>query len=263
MLIDTHCHLDFSEYDVDRDKVIQRAQEKSIEYIIDIGSNLENSRKAVALAQKYDIIFATVGCHPHDADSLNGKGLKELEELAQNAKVVAIGEIGLDYYRNLSSQANQKKVFISLIGLAKQKNLPLVIHSRQASSDTLEILKGEAANKVIVHCFSADPDFLKDCLGLGYYVSFTANITYKKAQLLREIVRSAPLERICLETDAPYLSPEGFRGKRNEPWFVQIVAEEVARIKGISSEKVAQVTTENAKSFFNLNKRGPILKHIL
>lgn len=263
MLIDTHCHLDFPEYDSDRDAVIQRAKDNNLEYIINVGSDLENSRRAVLLSRKYDMVFATVGCHPHDADGFGEQGYKELEELSRDNKVAAIGEIGLDYYRNLSSPENQKKVFIQLIRLALNRKLPLVIHTRQAPEDTLEILRAEQVGNAIIHCFSGDADFMRQCLDLGYYLSFTCNITYKKAENLRQVLRLAPLDRICLETDAPYLSPEGYRGKRNEPWFVKMVAEEIARVRGISFEEVCRATTENAKRFFNLQNQEQVLRHVI
>ena len=165
---------------------------------------------------------------------------------------MAIGEIGLDYYRNFSRQENQRPLFISLIELAKELGLPLVLHSRQAEADTLAILKKYMPLKAVVHCFSGGGDFLNACLGLGFFISFTCNVTYKKAENLRAIVRPAPLERIMLETDCPYLSPEGRRGKRNEPSSVKILAEEIARVKGINPQQVAEATTANACQFFNL-----------
>lgn len=250
--IDTHCHLDFSEYDLDRDEVILRAKDKSVNYIINVGSDIENSKRAVELAQKYDCVYATVGCHPHDASGFVPDMINVLRDLASRNKVLAIGEIGLDYYRNLSPADLQKKVFVDLIHLAKEKNLPVVLHSRHAETDTLEILKSEKVDKAIVHCFSSNEQFLKDCLDLGYFVSFTCNITYKKSQQLRDIVKIVPLDRFCLETDAPYLSAEGYRGKRNEPWFVSLLAQEVAKIRGIPVEEIARATTENAKMFFGI-----------
>ncbi|MBU0503902.1 MAG: TatD family hydrolase [Candidatus Omnitrophota bacterium] len=252
MLIDTHCHLDFPEYDIDRDEVIRRSLEQGIGYIINVGSSLENSIRAKELAVKYESIFACVGCHPHDADDFSPDMLNRLKDLVSNKKVKAIGEVGLDYFRNLSTKENQKKAFLSLINLAKGSNLPLVVHSRQAQEDTLAILKTQMVSKAIVHCFSGDEQFLNDCLRLGYYVSFTCNITYKKSDKLRKIVKITPMDRICLETDGPYLSPEGLRGKRNEPVNVRFVAEEIARIKGISVDEVAKATTANAKLFFNI-----------
>jgi TatD DNase family protein len=268
MFIDTHCHLDFPEFNLDRDRVIKHAKDEGIDYIINIGSSIEGSRRSLELSSKYDYVYATVGIHPHEADSFNNKDEVILRELAQNAKVVAIGEIGLDYFKNYSKSENQRKLFICLIKLAKDFNLPLVIHTRQAQEDTLKILESALPLKAVVHCFSGNEDFLKSCLGLGFLVSFTCNITYpakpfisgldaageqvKKAPNLREIVKLTPLDRLLLETDAPYLSPEGFRGKRNEPIHVKLLAQEIARLKQVNVEEVGRITSINAIKFFNL-----------
>ena len=252
MLVDTHCHLDFPEFDRDRDEVIKRARRDGIDYIVNIGSSLEGSKKSIELSRTYDFIYATVGIHPHEADRCDKKIQDVLKGLATHDKVVAIGEIGLDYYKNYSQAENQKSLFISLVKLAKELDLPLVIHNRQAQEDTLKILKPAIPHKIVVHCFSGDDNFLKQCLSLGFFISFTCNITYKKAENLRNLVRITPLDRLLLETDAPYLPPEGFRGKRNEPLYVKYPAQEIARIKEISIEEVARVTTENAKQFFKL-----------
>ena len=253
MLIDTHCHLDFPEFDKDRELVIRAAEENGVDCIINIGSSLAGSINSVALSKKYPQIFAVVGCHPHDAKDFSEEDFKAVAALAGNEKVVAIGEIGLDYYRNLSPQDKQRDLFIRFIHLAKELDLPAVIHSRDADSDTLDIIKTNGLKKAVVHCFSSGEHFLKEVLDLGFYVSFTCNITYKKAQRLRDIVKIAPVERVFLETDAPYLPAEGYRGKRNEPWFVRILAQEIARIKGISFDEVSRVTTENAKRFFKIS----------
>lgn len=252
MFIDTHCHLDFPEYEHDREEVLLRSRDQGVEYIINVGSSLQNSLNSVDLAKKYDFVYAAVGIHPHEADSFNESTENEIRRLAKAEKVVAIGEIGLDYFKNFSKQENQRPVFVSLIKVAEELNLPLVIHSRQAAEDTLKFLKDSKPVKAVVHCFSGDENFLRECLDFGFFVSFTCNITYKKAQNLRDVAGLTPLERIFLETDAPYLSPELLRGKRNEPVNVKFVAEELARIKGVSVEKVAEVTTASAKKFFNL-----------
>ncbi|PIQ91227.1 MAG: hydrolase TatD [Candidatus Omnitrophica bacterium CG11_big_fil_rev_8_21_14_0_20_41_12] len=252
MLIDTHCHLDFPPFEPDRDEVIQRAIQAGVTNFINIGSTLESSSNSCSLAQKYSQVYATVGVHPHDADSFDIQAENQLKILAQKNKVVAIGETGLDYYRNLSSQQNQKQAFIKQIELAKELKLPLVIHSRQAEAQVMQILKAALPLPAVVHCFSGDADFLQDCLECGFFISFTCNITYKKAQGLRDMVALTPLNRLMLETDAPYLSPEGFRGKRNEPLQIKLLAEEVSRIKGVSFSQIADRTTQNAKEFFNL-----------
>lgn len=252
MFIDTHAHLDFSDFDIDRNEVIERAKAEGIDYIINIGSSLERSIKSLELAKAYDFIYAAVGIHPHDADSFNAQIKNNLEALAGGGKVVAIGEIGLDYFKNYSKAENQKTLFKSLLKLACDSGLPAVIHSRNAQKDTLEIIKNSLPEKTVVHCFSGDGDFLKECLSLGFFVSFTCNITYKNALALRGLVKEVPLSRLLLETDAPFLPPQEFRGKRCEPLYVKYLAKEIAVIKGISIEEVARVTTANAKEFFNL-----------
>ena len=252
MLIDTHCHLDFSPFDIDRDLVIQRAKQAGVAYFINIGSTLDSSAAACALAQRHPEVYASVGVHPHDANSFDLAIEVKLKELAQQPKVVAIGETGLDYYRNLSTPESQKQAFIRQIKLANDFKLPLVIHCRQAEQDLMQILRSTACLQAVVHCFSGDEKFLKECLDLGLFISFTCNITYKKAQGLREMVKLTPLNRIMLETDAPYLSPEGFRGERNEPLQIKLLADQVSQIKGISFEQVAEQTTLNAQGFFKL-----------
>jgi len=251
-LADTHCHLDFLDFDLDREDVIKRAREAGLEYIVNIGSSLDGSKRSLELSRHYDCVYATVGIHPHEADTFDAQGEETIRRLAKEKKVVAIGEIGLDFFRNLSKADNQIAMFKSLIKVAKDLSLPLVIHSRQAEDQVLEILEKAMPIGAVIHCFSADENFLKKCLELGFFISFTCNITYKKADNLRRLVTGMPLERLFLETDAPYLSPEGFRGKRNEPVFVKLLAEEIARLRGITAEEVGRVTTENAKQFFKL-----------
>ncbi len=252
MLIDTHCHLDFPVFDPDRDQVIRRALESGINYCINIGATLESSAASCVLALKYPGIYASVGVHPHDADTFDHQAEARLRQLAAGQKVVAIGETGLDYYRNLSSKENQRQAFLKQIDLAKDLNLPVVIHCRQAEEETLQILRLALPLRAVVHCFSGDESFLKECLGYGFLISYTCNITHKKAQGLREMVRLTPLDKLMLETDAPYLSPEGFRGQRNEPLQIKLLAQEVSRIKEVSFEETANKTTQNAKEFFSL-----------
>ncbi len=252
-MIDTHCHLDFPEFDPDRREVVDRAAAQGVTHIINVGSDLENSRKAVGVAAAFPRVYATVGLHPHDADSWQESVRVQLLELSRQPKVVAIGEIGLDYYRALSTPDNQKKVFVSLIRLGLERSLPLIIHSRQAEQDTLEILKAEGVTRAIIHCFSGDETFLKACLDLGFLVSFTCTITYKKSDVLRRVIKAVPLDRICLETDAPYLSPEGFRGKRNEPAFVRMLCQAASALRGMNEADLAAATTENARRFFGLS----------
>jgi len=252
MFIDTHCHLDFPEFDSDRQQVINHAREEGVSYIVNVGSSLESSQASVELTKEYDFIYAAVGIHPHDTDKFNEDIYSSVRALASQAKVVAIGEIGLDYYRNYSTEENQKKTFISLLSLAKELKLPVILHIRQAQEPVMEIIKDFLPLRAVVHCFSGDRDFLQKCLSLDFFVSFTCNVTYKKADNLRSIIKSAPLEKMFLETDAPYLSPESMRGLRNEPVGVKAVAEEIARIKKLEVEEIAAATTNNAKRFFNI-----------
>ncbi|MDD5255628.1 MAG: TatD family hydrolase [Candidatus Omnitrophica bacterium] len=251
-LIDTHCHLDFPDFDLDRKEVLLRAQSDGIINIVNIGSSLAGSRRSIELAAEFPSIYAAVGIHPHEADHAGENQVLQLKDLAGSNKVVAIGEIGLDYYKGFSKQENQRPLFISLIRLAKEKGLPLVIHTRQAGQDTLSILKDFMPLSAVVHCFSGDAAFMQECLALGFMVSFTCNITYPKAAGLRELVAAVPAERLMLETDAPFLSPEGLRGRRNEPREVLRLAEEIARLRNTSVEEVARITTDNARKFFKI-----------
>jgi len=249
-LIDTHGHLDSPEFDADRDEIIRKAVDSGIEYIINVGSSVAGSQNSISLADKYNCIYACVGIHPHDADKSTPDDVGRIRAMASHAKVVAIGEIGLDYYKNYSAQDNQKKLFEAFLGLSREFNLPVVLHSRQAESDTLSIIKEFMPIKAVVHCFSGDESFLQQCLDLGFYVSFTCNVTYKKADKLRGVVKAVPFDRIMLETDAPYLSPEGLRGKRNDSLNIIRLAEEIAFIRGTTAEEVGTITTNNAKRFF-------------
>jgi len=251
-LIDTHAHLDFPEFDPDRDAVVDRALASGIDYIVNVGSSVKGSFDSVELASRYSCIYAAVGIHPHEADSCSADSNQSIRELAKNNKVVAIGEIGLDYYKNFSQAGNQRALFISSLKLAKDLGLPVVLHSRNAEADTIKMVKDFMPLKAVVHCFSGDGEFLRNCLDLGFFVSYTCNITFKKAQGLRDVLRITPLERMMLETDAPYLSPEGFRGKRNEPARVKLLAEEIGGIKGTSAAEVAKATSSAAREFFKL-----------
>ncbi|MBU0758821.1 MAG: TatD family hydrolase [Candidatus Omnitrophica bacterium] len=254
MLIDTHCHLDFKDFDPDRQEVIDRAREQGIERIVNVGSSLEGTEKSIELSRKHDFIYSSAGIHPHEADRTGSKELELFGGLLGAGKVVAIGEIGLDYFRNLASRDNQEKLFRKMLDLAKEKDLPVIIHNRDAHEDTLHILKDTMGCPVngVMHCFSGDAAFLERCLDIGMLVSFTCNVTFKKVGRLREAVKLVPIDRLLLETDAPFLAPQAFRGRRNEPAYVRFLAEEIAGIKGIDFEEVARVTTMNAKRFFGI-----------
>lgn len=252
MLIDTHCHLDFPQFDQDREEVFARAISEGIGRLVNVGADLPSSAASVELAKKHEQVFAAVGVHPHQADAFTKQALMDIAALAKNKKVVAIGEIGLDFYRNLSKADNQERVFKELIALAKDMALPVIVHSRQADKRTLEILKEMMPLRAVIHCFSGDKDFLDECLKLGFLVSFTCNITYAKAEDLRQVAITVPLGKIMLETDAPYLPPQEERGKRNEPVNVKAVAFALAKLKGIEFGKVEEATSSNAFNFFKL-----------
>jgi TatD DNase family protein len=259
MMIDTHCHLDFKDFDRDRDGVIDRAKRSGISRIINVGSSIEGSLRALELAKKYDIIYASVGIHPHEAVLATDSAIKELKIIAKNDKVVAIGEVGLDYYRNLSPKETQIKVFEKFIDLALELDLPLIIHAREACKDVLDMLTQYSIPNTqypirgVIHCFSGDGQFLKECLELGFNISFTSNLTFKKAQALREVAKTVPIEKVLLETDAPYLAPEGMRGKRNEPAYLTHLVDEWVKLTGLSKEDIERITTHNANELFKLN----------
>lgn len=253
-LFDTHAHLDFPRFDKDRDEVIKRAYNKGVKTIVNIGSNMTTSRNSVELSRRYENIYAAIGVHPHDADTFNLNVSKKLNKLADNDKVVAIGEIGLDFHYDNSPREKQKQSFRAQLRLAKKLDLPVVIHTRDADKETLNILKEEKAKELggIMHCFASDKKMAKEILDLGFYIAFGGLITFKNLSDLRDVVKEVPLDRLLIETDSPYLTPEPHRGKRNEPAYVKFVAEKIAEIKGIAVEEVAKITTENAKKVYNI-----------
>ena len=265
-MVDVHCHLNFKAFEKDVDEVIKRALDAGVKKIINVGTSFESSIRAVELAEKYENLHAIVGIHPHHADKLEEGWESELKKLAQNKKVVAIGEIGLDYFSYKSNSivdpGLQKKVFETQIQLAHDSNLPLQIHNRQAGEDVIEILQHHKnllkSLPGMFHCFAGSVDVLKNALDLEFYIGFDGNITYEgiakgETIALSDLCRNTPLERIVTETDAPFLTPEPHRGSRNEPSYVIIVGEEIAKIKVISFEKLKEITTQNAKKVFKLN----------
>ncbi|NLV90884.1 MAG: TatD family hydrolase [Firmicutes bacterium] len=252
-MVDTHVHLDDRRFDADRDQVLQRAWQAGVAFVVNVGADAASSQAAVRLAQQEARVYAAVGVHPHDASSYSPQVEALLRRLAGEQKVVAIGEIGLDYYYDNSPRDRQREVFVEQIELALELDLPIVIHSRDAQQDTLEILRRYAGRaRGLMHCFSGSYETAKVCLDLGYYLAFGGSITFKNARRLAEIVKQVPLERMLLETDCPYLTPVPHRGKRNEPCYVTFVAEKVAELKGIDVAEVASVTTQNAKDVFGI-----------
>ena len=258
MWFDTHAHLDMKEYDHDRPQVIERVFRQGFHGIITIGIDLISSRKALALARLYRRVWATVGFHPHDASSFQEEMLQPLEQLAQDPLVVAVGETGLDYYRNLSPPKVQREVFRKLVGLARKVSLPVVIHDREAHDEVLTVLKEEKAYEIggVFHCFSGDWEMAKKCLEMHFFLSITGAVTYKKGSVLEEVVRRAPLDALLLETDAPFLTPHPFRGKRNEPAYLAHTAQYVAGIRGMAAEDLSRAVLENTYRAFPRLRKG-------
>lgn len=253
MFIDTHAHLDFHQYDCDREEVINRAYHHDLKAIVNIGIDLETSLASVDLTDEYDGLFAAIGYHPHAAKQFNSVASTKLKALARHKKVVAIGEIGLDYYRNLSPRETQQEVFRRQIRLAKQLDLPLVVHIRQAYEDAKMILKEEGAAEVggVLHCFSGDESMATWAIGEGFYLAFTGVVTFPRSRAL-QIAATIPLENLLLETDCPFLAPVPYRGKRNEPSYLKQSAECIAEARGIAVSSVAESTTQNARTLFRL-----------
>lgn len=256
-LIDTHAHLDSRQYDQDRQEVIDRALEAGVSHMITIGCDLASSRAAVELARRHPAIYAAVGIHPHDAAELNDAALDTLETLArESAKVVAIGEIGLDYYRDRCPRDIQVEAFRRQLRLARKLGLPVIVHDREAHQDILRILQQERASETggVLHCFSGDKTMAGECIELGFFLSFPATITYPKNEALREVVRAVPTERLLIETDCPYLAPQVRRGKRNEPALLHHTAEAVAEIKNLTLEDVSRITNLNVYKLFGIGE---------
>ncbi len=263
-LIDTHAHLDDPDFDADRAEVIARALASGVIAIVSVGAGLESSRAAISLAEKYPAIYAAVGVHPHEARTMDAKGRAELQALAQHPQVVAIGETGLDYYRDLSPRQSQQQVFEAHLTLADEVGKPVIVHDRQAHDEVMTILRRWAAGRTggkagVLHCFSGSLDMAQEAIELGFYISIAGAVTFLNARRLAEKVRRLPLARLLIETDCPYLAPHPYRGKRNEPAHVSLVAEAIARLKDVSPPEVAAITTDNARALFGLSLRlaGP------
>ena len=255
MLIDTHCHLDFNRFDEDRDDVVARAAEAGVTQIVVPAINLANCRPVLALAEQYEGVFAAVGVHPNSTAGWQDGWIGILRDLAQHPKVVAIGEIGLDYHWDKSPKEVQHRALGLQLELAAELNLPVIIHNRESSADVIRLLSGSSLVGCeipgVLHSFSADWETAVSALNLGYYLGFTGPVTFKKADDLREIAAKVPVDRLLVETDAPFLAPHPFRGKRNEPAYVAYVAERLAKERGMETAAFAQQTTVNAVRLFS------------
>lgn len=252
MLIDTHAHLDHERFDGEREAVITRALAAGVGLIICVGSDLKSSRESLALARTNAALFAVVGVHPHEAAAAPPDYLDEVRHMLAEPKVVALGEIGLDYHYDFSPRPVQRQVFQAQLELARELGCPVVVHSRKADADTARMLAESGVTRVVMHCYSGDWLLAERYLEMGYFISLSGVVTFPKSAETREVALRLPLERLMLETDAPYLAPVPRRGRRNEPAYVRHTAEAVASIRGIGLEEITQQTTANAKLFFEL-----------
>ena len=256
MFIDTHVHLNADQYDDDLQQVIERAIEAKVEKMIVVGFDRKTIERAMKLADDYEFIYAVIGWHPVDAIDCTPDDLKWIEELASHPKVVGIGETGLDYYWDKSPKDVQQELFRKQIHLAQKLKLPIIIHNREATGDVVKILREENAATVggVMHCFSGSVETARECIDMNFMISLGGPVTFKNARMPKEVAKEIPLEYLMIETDAPYLAPHPYRGKRNEPSYVPLVAEEIARQKDLSVEEVAKATTSNAIKFFKIDE---------
>lgn len=254
MLIDTHVHLNAQQYDEDLEEVIARARENGLEKMVVIGCDRKSIERTMELIEAYDDIYGVIGWHPVDAIDCTDEDLQWIEELSAHEKIVGIGETGLDYHWDKSPKDVQKKLFRRQLALAKRVGLPIIIHNRESTEDCMEILKEENAHEIggIMHAFSADEKTADEIIAMNFYVSLGGPVTFKNAKLPKDIAVHVPLDRLLVETDAPYLTPHPFRGRRNEPAHVKLVAEKIAELRGMSYEDLASATTENAKRLYNI-----------
>ena len=255
MLIDSHAHLDMNPFDQDRAEVIERAVKGGVTRIVTVGIDLDSSLSALRLCRENNSIYASVGYHPHSADECTPEGLDKLAGIALEPKIVAWGEIGLDFYRRYSPPEKQLKMFLRQLEIANDIDMPVIIHDRDAHMDVLTILKkmGKGKRRGVIHCFSGDTDLALALIELGYFISIPGTVTYPKASEIKAVASTIPLECLIVETDAPFLAPVPKRGKRNEPLFVTYTAREIARLRNMDFEKLARQTTENAKILFGWN----------
>ena len=248
-MIDTHCHINDEKYKHDIDIIVQKAIDSGVKKMICVGVDLETSEKAILISNKYEEVYATVGYHPHESKDAPQRYIYELEDMAKNSKVVAIGETGLDYYYNISPKSIQKHIFNEQIELSKDLNIPIIMHNRNSDKDLLSIIESSKLDYGVVHCFSSDWDMAEKLLKLDIKLSFTGMVTFIKDPI-EEVLKKIKLDDFFLETDSPYLAPNPHRGKRNEPAMVNLIAQKIAQIKNVPLETIVESTTKNALSFF-------------
>lgn len=257
-IFETHAHYDDAAFDEDRQEVLRNMKKSGIEYIVNIGCSMENSKEIVNFVKQFDFLYGTVGVHPESVGSLTENDMDVLRKLCHNVKILGIGEIGLDYYYDGYDKESQKKWFAAQLNVARQEQLPVVIHSRDAAADTLDIMKAENAKNIggVIHCFSYGKELAKQYLDMGFFIGVGGVVTFKNGKKLKEVVAYTPLDRIVLETDAPYLAPTPFRGKRNCSAYLTYVAQEIANIKGIDVDKVYEVTFANGKRLYRMQSES-------
>lgn len=256
MIFESHAHYDDDAFDEDREELLNSFREKGIEYVINVGANIQTTKNTIALTEEYPFIYGAVGVHPSDTDELDEEKFAWLKEQCALPKIVAVGEIGLDYYWDEPDRKIQKKWFARQLELAREVKLPVIIHSRDAAKDTLDMMKAANAGEIggVIHCFSYTKETAGEYLAMDFYFGIGGVITFNNAKKLKEAVEYIPLERILLETDSPYLSPVPYRGKRNSSLNIPLIAEEIARIKGMNYDQVVNITTENACRLFGISR---------
>jgi TatD DNase family protein len=252
MYFESHAHYNDKRYNIDRNELLNRLNEECIDCIINVGASMGSSLDSVRLSQQYDFIYAAVGVHPHDVKDVRPGDIEELKRLTKFEKTVAVGEIGLDYYYDYSDREMQKHYFKKQLELANEVDLPVIIHSREAAQDTFEIIGYSKVRRGVIHCYSGSKEMAHDYIDMGFYLGIGGVVTFKNAKILIDVVDSVPIERILLETDCPYLTPEPFRGERNDSAKLKYVADKIARIKNITTEEVVRITNINAKSLFKI-----------
>ncbi len=252
MFFDTHTHLDDEKFDTDRDELIASFKDEGLTLTVNIGANIKTSKNSIKLAEKYDFIYASVGVHPNDVGDMTESDLEQLEEWAKHPRVVAIGEIGLDYHYDEPDPEIQKVWFERQLLLAQKLNMPYIIHDRDAHADVLEIIKRVGYFNGVMHCFSGSAEMARQVTDLGMYVSIAGQVTFKNAPKVQAVAQTVPLDKLLIETDSPYLTPEPFRGKRNNSAYVKYTAQKIAELRGMDVAEIARITMENGKRFYNI-----------
>ena len=252
MYFDSHAHYDDERFDEDREKLIESLKEKGVDFIVNAAADMKSCHTSLALAKKYPFVYSSVGVHPHDVKDLTLEDIEEMRQLAIDSKVVAIGEIGLDYYYDNSPREDQRKWFREQLMLAKELDLPVIIHSREASQETFDMIMESGVKEGVIHCFSGSYELAKEYVKRGFYLGVGGSLTFKNAKKTVEVVEGIDLEHILIETDCPYLTPVPHRGERNDSSYLKFVVAKIAEIKGISEDEVAHVTSQNAKKLFRI-----------